>query len=84
MHHRFLADALVTVHLAFIAFAVLGGLLVLWKRWWAALHVPAIAWAVNISQNGRLAVAALSDGTIRWYRMADGKEMLAYLSLIHI
>ncbi|MDR3707103.1 MAG: caspase family protein [Capsulimonadaceae bacterium] len=33
--------------------------------------------AVNISQDGRLVVAALGDGAIRWYRMTDGKELLA-------
>jgi len=42
------------------------------------VKLPAVAWAVNVSGNGRLAVAALSDGTLRWYRMGDGKEMLAY------
>lgn len=38
--------------------------------------VPGIAWAVNVSGDGRLAAAALADGTIRWYRMRDGKELL--------
>jgi WD40 repeat protein len=38
---------------------------------------PAVAWAVNISGDGRLAVAGFGDGTLRWYRMADGKELLA-------
>jgi WD40 repeat protein len=38
---------------------------------------PSVAWAVNISGNGKLAVAAFGDGTIRWYRMRDGKEVLA-------
>jgi hypothetical protein len=47
------------------------------KQIWG-VALPAVAWAVNIAQNGRLAVAALSDGTIRWYRMADGKEVLAF------
>ena len=47
------------------------------KQIWA-VALPAVAWAVNIAQNGRLAVAALSDGTIRWYRMTDGNEVLAY------
>jgi len=42
------------------------------------VKLPAVAWGVNISRNGRLAAAALSDGTIRWYRMADGQEVLAY------
>ncbi|HUR35887.1 MAG TPA: caspase family protein [Vicinamibacterales bacterium] len=40
--------------------------------------LPAVAWAVNISQNGEVAVAALSDGTVRWYRMRDGREVISY------
>jgi WD40 repeat protein len=39
---------------------------------------PSAAWAVNISGNGRVAVAGFADGTIRWYRMEDGKELLAF------
>ncbi len=42
------------------------------------VKLPAVAWSVNVSRNGRLAVAALSDGTIRWYLMQDGREVLAY------
>jgi len=38
---------------------------------------PGAAWDVNISGNGRVAVAGFTDGTIRWYRMEDGKEILA-------
>ena len=45
------------------------------ERW--AVSVPGIAWAVNISGDGKTAVAALADGTIRWYRYEDGKELLA-------
>ena len=44
----------------------------LWRR-----AVPGAAWAVNISGDGRLAVAAYGDGTIRWHRMDDGAELLA-------
>jgi len=40
--------------------------------------VPGSTWAVNISRDGRLAVAAFGDGTIRWYRLSDGKELLAF------
>ena len=43
---------------------------------WKTL-AQAATWGVNVTGNGRLAVAALGDGTIRWYRMADGKELLA-------
>ena len=38
---------------------------------------PANVWGVNIAGNGQVAVAAIADGTIRWYRMADGQELLA-------
>ena len=45
------------------------------KHWgWAA---PGVAWGVNVAGNGKVAVAALADGTIRWYRMSDGGEILA-------
>jgi len=33
--------------------------------------------SVNISNEGKLAVATLEDGTVRWYRLNDGKELLA-------
>jgi WD40 repeat protein len=38
---------------------------------------PGIAWGVNVAGDGRLLVAAHGDGTIRWYRMSDGQELLA-------
>lgn len=34
-------------------------------------------WAVNITGDGRLVVAAYGDGTIRWHRMDNGLELLA-------
>lgn len=43
-----------------------------------SVKLPAVASAVNVSRDGRLALAALSDGTLRWYRMGDGREELAY------
>ena len=65
-----------------------GGRFLLGTDWWlrafdkagAALWqrpVPGAVWAVNISGDGRLAVAAYGDGTIRWHRMEDGAELLA-------
>src|SRR3569623_1904486 len=45
------------------------------QRWWVKL--PATAWAVNVSGDGRYALAALGDGTIRWYRLPAGAEELA-------
>lgn len=49
------------------------------ERWVARL--AAEARAVNLSRDGRVAVASLSDGTVRWYRVRDGQELLAYLPL---
>ena len=44
-------------------------------RWVRPLHAP--AWAVNLSADGRLALAALGDGTLRWYSAEDGGERIA-------
>ena len=43
--------------------------------------MPGTVWAVNISGDGRLVVAAYGDGTIRWHRMSDGVELLAFMPL---
>jgi WD40 repeat protein len=40
--------------------------------------IPEIAWAVNLTRDGRLALAAFGDGTIRWFRVSDGEELLAF------
>jgi hypothetical protein len=47
-----LADALVAAHLAFILFALAGGLLALHRRAWAVLHLPAVAWAAYAELTG--------------------------------
>jgi uncharacterized caspase-like protein len=48
----------------------------LWRR-----EVPSTVWAVNITGDGRLVVAAYGDGTIRWHRLEDGVELLAFMPL---
>jgi WD40 repeat protein len=35
-------------------------------------------WALNLAADDRLVVAAVYDGTIRWYRSEDGAELLAF------
>jgi WD40 repeat protein len=47
------------------------------KQQWRAA-IPDLTLSVNISGDGKLALAAFGDGTIRWYRMTDGKELLAF------
>ncbi|EDN71506.1 WD-40 repeat protein [Beggiatoa sp. PS] len=44
---------------------------------WRA-DVPSVTWGVNISGDGKKAVAAFADGTIRWYNLDNGKELLAF------
>ena len=45
----------------------------IWKQ-----AVPGTPWAVNVTPNGKLVLAAFGDGTIRWYRRSDGTELLAF------
>jgi WD40 repeat protein len=45
------------------------------RIWWRRIRSG--AWAVNIPWSGKHLVAAYGDGTIRWHRLSDGKEMLA-------
>ena len=44
--YRLLGDVVMVVHLAFIVFVAVGGLLAWRWRWLIRLHVPAVAWAV--------------------------------------
>lgn len=39
------------------------------------ITVPSGVYGVNIAANGKLAVAALGDGTIRWYSLIPGEEL---------
>jgi hypothetical protein len=52
MLYRFLADATVVLHLAFVVFVALGGLVVLWRRYLALLHLPAAVWGMLIELGG--------------------------------
>lgn len=49
MTFRILADAVLVLHLAFITFVMLGGLLVLRAPRLAWLHLPAVAWGAGIA-----------------------------------
>jgi hypothetical protein len=50
---RLAADAVLVLHFAFIAFALLGGLLALRWRWFPLLHLPAAAWGAFVEISGR-------------------------------
>jgi len=63
-----LADLAATLHLGFVAFAILGGLLVLRWRWVAWLHLPAAAWGVLIELTG--GICPLTPLEVRFRGMA--------------
>ncbi len=35
-------------------------------------------WSANFSDDGEVALTCFGDGTIRWFRVSDGKELLAF------
>ena len=54
MLDRLAADAVVALHLAFVAFAALGGMLA-WRRLaYAWFHLPALAWAAFVEFSGSI------------------------------
>lgn len=54
MADRLAADAVVALHLAFVAFACLGGVLAWRNLRYAAAHVPAAAWGAYVEFSGRI------------------------------
>lgn len=51
---RLAADATLVLHLAFIAFAVLGALLALRWTWIPLVQLPAAAWGIYVEASGRI------------------------------
>ena len=54
MPYILLADLLVGIHLAFVGFVILGGLLAARWPWVAWLHLPAVCWGVGIEWMGEI------------------------------
>jgi hypothetical protein len=75
-----------------LALSPAGDRFVLGTEWWLRAYdaagtplwrrpVPGAVWAVNVTGDGSLVVAACGDGTIRWHRMDNGAELLAFMPL---
>jgi hypothetical protein len=54
MWNSIAADAVMLFHFCFIAFALLGSFLVLWRRWVIWLHLPGLAWGAWIELSGNI------------------------------
>jgi hypothetical protein len=63
--YRALADLVLVVHLAFVLFVVLGGLLVVRWPWLAWLHVPAAIWGVLIEYTGWICPLTPLENSLR-------------------
>lgn len=65
MIYRALADLVLVVHLAFVLFVVLGGLLVLRWTWVALPHIPAAIWGILIEYNGWICPLTPLENSLR-------------------
>jgi Protein of Unknown function (DUF2784) len=63
--YRWLADATVTLHLAFILFVVFGGFLAWRKVAWAWVHLPAVAWVAFIEFTGSICPLTPLENVLR-------------------
>ena len=71
---RLAADALLVAHLAFIAFVLAGGLLVIHRRAWAAVHLPAVAWGAFAELTGTVCPLTPLENSLRRAAGATGYE----------
>ena len=69
MPYSLFADLVVLIHLAFVLFAVLGALLVIWWRKVLWLHLPAAGWAAWIEFSGKICPLTPLEN---WLRMRGG------------
>lgn len=74
MSYGALADLVVVLHLAFVLFVVLGGLLALRWRWVPWLHLPAAAWGGFIEATGRICPLTPLENSLRAAAGGSGYE----------
>jgi hypothetical protein len=63
--HSLAADLVVLLHFAFILFVIGGALLVARHPWLAAVHLPAVAWAVLLELRGWICPLTPLENTLR-------------------
>jgi len=72
--YRLLADVVVALHLGFVLFVVLGGLLVIRWRRLAWLHLPTVVWAIVIELAGWICPLTPLENRLRRAAGAGGYE----------
>ncbi|MEI7639372.1 MAG: DUF2784 domain-containing protein [Syntrophus sp. (in: bacteria)] len=72
MPFSLLADLAVIIHFLFILFVIFGGLLVLYKRSWALLHIPAAVWGALVEFTGWICPLTPLEN---WLRLQGGEPV---------
>ncbi len=72
MIYRALADLVLVLHLAFIVFVVVGGLLALRWGWAPLVHLPAALWGVFVEVSGRVCPLTPLENALRRVAGASG------------
>ena len=70
MFYHILANLVVVIHLVFVIFAVLGAVLIIWRRWIVWLHLPAFLWSVWIEFTGGICPLTPLEN---WFRIKAGQ-----------
>ncbi len=65
MFFRAAADLILVLHLGFITFVILGGLLVLRHGWIIYLHIPAAVWGAFVEISGRICPLTTWENSLR-------------------
>jgi hypothetical protein len=72
MSYRWAADAVLLLHLAFIAFVMFGALLALLWRWIPVIQAPAAVWGIFVELTGRICPLTLVENDLRIRAGASG------------
>jgi hypothetical protein len=65
MSYRVMADLIVVFHLAVVVFVIAGGLLLLWRRWVAWVHLPVVAWVIFAECFQRMCPLTFLENSLR-------------------
>ena len=65
MFFRLAADAVLLLHLAFVAFVVLGAVLAMRWRWAIYVHLPAAVWGFFVEVTGRICPLTYAENALR-------------------
>ncbi len=72
MEYRLAADLVLVLHLLFIVFVLLGGLLCLHRARWAWLHLPAMLWGIWVEWAGQQCPLTPLENHFRGLASAQG------------